>query len=91
MSDIATYAIENCGTHIIIDIHGLPGGINNGTIGERVGGLDWFFNQTALDWSLKAVDAVIDFITSSAHSESFTLEPINEPMDAPTSSDSPLL
>ncbi|KAI0155954.1 endo-beta-1,3-glucanase [Pestalotiopsis sp. NC0098] len=83
LSDIATYAIEQYGMHVVIDIHGLPGGINNGTIGERVGGLDWFYNQTALDWSLKAVDAVIDFIRNSAHPESFTLELINEPMDAP--------
>ncbi|KAI1864096.1 uncharacterized protein JN550_009116 [Neoarthrinium moseri] len=83
LSNIANYAIAKYGMHIIIDLHGLPGGINNGTIGERVGGLDWFYNQTAFDWSLKAVDAVIDFIRKTGHPESFTLEPINEPMDLP--------
>ncbi|KAK7967636.1 glycoside hydrolase [Apiospora aurea] len=69
--------------HVILDLHGLPGGVNNQTIGERVGGLDWWYNETALAWSMKTVEAVLDFIQQSGQPGSFTLEPVNEPMDNP--------
>ncbi|KAK7934736.1 glycoside hydrolase superfamily [Apiospora marii] len=81
--EIATHAITKHGMHVILDLHGLPGGVNNQTIGERVGGLDWWYNETALDWSMKTVDAVLDFIQTSGQPESYTLEPVNEPMDNP--------
>ncbi|VUC30681.1 unnamed protein product [Clonostachys rosea] len=83
IAKIAGYAIARYGMHVILDLHGLPGGINNDTIGERAGGLAWFYNQTAFDWSLKTVDAVVDFIQNSGRPQSFTLQPINEPMDIP--------
>ncbi|KAK8031595.1 hypothetical protein PG990_001329 [Apiospora arundinis] len=83
LQEIASHAIAKHGMHVIIDLHGLPGGVNNQTIGERVGGLDWWYNETALAWSMKTVDAVLDFIQQSGRPESFTLEPVNEPMDKP--------
>ncbi|KAK8065457.1 hypothetical protein PG997_012204 [Apiospora hydei] len=83
LREIASHAITKHGMHVILDLHGLPGGVNNQTIGERVGGLDWWYNETALAWSMKTVDAVLDFIQQSGQPESFTLEPVNEPMDNP--------
>lgn len=67
--------------HTILDLHGLADGINNQTIGERVGGLDWWWNETAPDWSMKTVDAVLGFVQQPG--PSFIPEPINEPMDNP--------
>ncbi|KAJ5382092.1 hypothetical protein N7517_000003 [Penicillium concentricum] len=81
LNDIATYAIEKHGMHIIIDVHALPGGVNGLTIGEAVGHWDWFFNQTHFDYSMRVIDAVISFIQNSGHPESYTLEPLNEPAD----------
>ncbi|KAK8135988.1 glucan 1-3-beta-glucosidase precursor [Apiospora sp. TS-2023a] len=83
IQEIASHAIDNHGMHIILDLHGLPGGVNNMTIGEREGGLDWWYNETALDWSMKTVDAVLDFIQKSGQPQSYTIEPVNEPMDNP--------
>lgn len=81
LSKIATYAIKKHGMHVLIDLHSLPGGINALTIGEATGHLGWFNSTTNLDYSLQAVDKVLDFIVSSGHQNHFTLEPINEPMD----------
>lgn len=81
LSSIANYAINKYGMHIIIDIHSLPGGVNGFPFGEAEGHYGWFNNATALQYSLKAVDAVIAFIQASNSPQSFTLEPINEPVD----------
>lgn len=81
LKKIASYAIAKYGMHIIIDIHGLPGGINGLEIGEAFGRWGWFNNQTNLDYSLKAVDAILHFIQTSGSPQSYTLEPINEPAD----------
>lgn len=81
LSSIASYAINKYNMHIIIDIHSLPGGVNGFPFGEANGHYGWFHNQTALNYSLKAVDAAIAFIQSSSFPQSFTLEPINEPVD----------
>ncbi|KAJ5281861.1 hypothetical protein N7478_007233 [Penicillium angulare] len=78
---IATYAIEKHNMHILVDIHSLPGGTNGLDIGEATGHWGWWWNQTALDWSLRAVDALIDFVQESGHPESYSIEPINEPAD----------
>lgn len=83
ITEIASHAIAKHGMHVILDLHGLPGGVNNQTIDERVGGLDWWYNEKALDWSMKTVDAVLDFIQKSGQPQSYTLEPVNEPMDNP--------
>ncbi|RAH42502.1 putative glucan 1,3-beta-glucosidase precursor [Aspergillus brunneoviolaceus CBS 621.78] len=81
LSEIATYAIEQYGMHVIVDIHGLPGGTNGLTIGEATGHYGWWYNQTNFDYSLQAVDAVIDYIQNSGHPESYSLEPANEAVD----------
>lgn len=83
LNDIATYAIEQHGMHIILDMHGLPGGINGLTIGEADGHWGWFYNQTNFDYSMQAIDAIISFIQNSGHPEAYTLEPMNEPTDNP--------
>ncbi|KAL2859318.1 glycoside hydrolase superfamily [Aspergillus pseudodeflectus] len=41
----------------------------------------WLHNQTPLDYTLDAVDAVLEYIQQSGHPESYTIEPINEPVD----------
>jgi aryl-phospho-beta-D-glucosidase BglC (GH1 family) len=81
LKKIATYAITHHGMHIILDIHGLPGGINGLTIGEAAGHWGWFNNQTNFNYSMQAIDTVIDFIQNSGHPDSYTLEPMNEPAD----------
>ncbi|KAK9853983.1 hypothetical protein MYU51_004613 [Penicillium brevicompactum] len=78
---IAQHAITKHNMHVVIDIHSLPGGTNGLDIGEAVGHWGWYYNSTALDWSLKAVDALVDFVASSPNPWSYTIEPINEPVD----------
>lgn len=78
---IANYAIEKHNMHIIVDIHSLPGGTNGLDIGEAVGHWGWWWNETNLDWSMRAVDALIDFVQTSGHPNAYTIEPINEPAD----------
>ncbi|KAL4883062.1 putative cellulase [Aspergillus karnatakaensis] len=81
LKNIATYAIAKYGMHIIIDVHSLPGGVNGMPFGEAEGHYGWFNNQTALDYSLDAIDAVIDYVQTSGHPGSYTIAPINEPVD----------
>ncbi|KAJ4324198.1 hypothetical protein N0V94_001410 [Neodidymelliopsis sp. IMI 364377] len=83
LKNIATYAISKHKMHIVVDIHSLPGGVNGMGFGEAEGHFEWFNNQTNLDYSLKAVDAAIAFIQNSGSPQSYTLEPINEPVDNP--------
>lgn len=82
---ISDYAIRRHGMHVIVDIHSHPGGVNGMGLGGREGGFGWFNNQTALDYSYRAVDAAIDFIKDSDHPHMFTLQPLNEPVDNPES------
>ncbi|EAW20793.1 putative cellulase [Aspergillus fischeri NRRL 181] len=81
LRNIATYAITRHGMHVIIDVHSLPGGVNGMPFGEASGHYGWFNNQTALDYSLAAIDAVLAYVQSSGHPESYTIAPINEPVD----------
>lgn len=78
---ISDYAIKKHGIHVILDIHSLPGGLNGMGLGEKEGNYGWFQNQTALDYSYKAVDAAIKFIQESDVPQGFSLAPINEPVD----------
>ncbi|KAF2127043.1 glycoside hydrolase family 5 protein [Dothidotthia symphoricarpi CBS 119687] len=78
---IASYAISKYGMHIILDIHSLPGGTNGQGHGEAEGHFSWFNNQTNLDYSLKVVDAALEFIKCSDSPQSYSLAPINEPVD----------
>ncbi|KAL3481820.1 glycoside hydrolase superfamily [Aspergillus californicus] len=81
LKSIATYAITKYGMHVIIDVHSLPGGVNGMPFGEAQGHYGWFNNQTALEFSLEAIDAVIAYVKSSGQPESYTIAPINEPVD----------
>lgn len=83
LKNIATYAITKYNMHIIVDVHGLPGGVNGLTVGEATGHFGWFHNETALDYSYQIMDAVIDYVQSSGYPQSYTIEPINEPADNP--------
>jgi aryl-phospho-beta-D-glucosidase BglC (GH1 family) len=79
---IARYAATKYQMHSIIDIHSLPGGVNGMGLGEKDGNWNWFNNATALDYSLQAVSAALDYIKSSGMPGSFSLAPINEPVDS---------
>lgn len=81
LKKIADYAITQHDMHVILDVHSLPGGINGLPIGEATGNWDWFDNQTALDHSLQAINAVFAFVQNSSAPQSYTIEPINEPAD----------
>jgi aryl-phospho-beta-D-glucosidase BglC (GH1 family) len=81
LKEITAHAIKKHGMHIILDVHGLPGGINGLTIGEASGHWGWFYNETNFNYSMKVVDAVLSFIQESGHPEHFTYEPMNEPAD----------
>ncbi|KAG2414441.1 hypothetical protein HFD88_003632 [Aspergillus terreus] len=81
LRNIATYAITRYRMHVIIDVHSLPGGVNGQPFGEALGHYGWFHNQTALDYSLQAIDAVIAYVQNSGHPESYTIAPINKPVD----------
>lgn len=83
LKNIATYAITKHNMHIIVDVHSLPGGVNGMGFGEAEGHFGWFNNQTALTYSYKAIDAVIAYVQSSGFPQSYTIEPINEPVDSP--------
>jgi aryl-phospho-beta-D-glucosidase BglC (GH1 family) len=78
---ITEHATKKHGMRVVIDLHSLPGGTNGLDIGEKVGNWGWWHNETALEWSLRAVDEVAAFIQSSSSPQSYTLEPINEPAD----------
>ncbi|KAF2195134.1 glycoside hydrolase family 5 protein [Zopfia rhizophila CBS 207.26] len=83
LKNIASYAITKYNMHVIIDIHSLPGGVNGMGFGEAEGHFGWFNNETNLDYSWKAVDGVLKFIQASGQPQSYTIEPINEPVDNP--------
>lgn len=78
---IAQYAITTYNMHIIIGLHSLPGGVNDLNIGEAFGHDAWFFNSTNLDYSFQATAAILQFIQSTGHINSFTIAPINEASD----------
>jgi aryl-phospho-beta-D-glucosidase BglC (GH1 family) len=81
LNSISSYAVSKHSMHIIIDVHSLPGGVNGMPFGEAEGHYGWFNNQTALNYSLQVIDAVISFVQNSGFPQAFTIEPINEPVD----------
>ncbi|KAH7386035.1 putative glucan 1,3-beta-glucosidase precursor [Pyrenochaeta sp. MPI-SDFR-AT-0127] len=82
MKELATYAIERYGMHIVLDLHALPGGVNWLEIGEAHGHGGWFYSEENLQLSYKAVDAVLHYIEYlSGHLESYTIAPVNEAVD----------
>jgi glucan 1,3-beta-glucosidase len=81
LKTITDYAITKYSMHVVIGLHSLPGGVNGLDIGEAFGHDEWFYNATNLDYSFKAVDAVLDFMKNSGHLNAFTIAPINEASD----------
>ena len=81
LQTIATYAITKYDMHVIIDVHSLPGGVNGMAFGEATGHYGWFNNATALAYSYEAIEAVIAYVQGSGFPQSYTIEPINEPVD----------
>lgn len=67
--------------HIILDVHSLPGGVNGRGHGEKTNNFGWFLNETALEYSYMAIDSALDYTQQSKYSESYSLAPINEPVD----------
>ncbi|KAJ9106566.1 hypothetical protein QFC20_004058 [Naganishia adeliensis] len=82
LREVTDYAISTYGMHVIIDLHSLPGGVNSLEIGEAFGHSYWWYNLTNFDYSLQAIDGVLDFIQSSAAPNQFTIAPINEPCES---------
>ncbi|GAB7364615.1 hypothetical protein MBLNU230_g5419t1 [Neophaeotheca triangularis] len=78
LKKITDYAIDKYGMHIILSLHGLPGGINTLPIGEALGRNFWFQNVTNLEYSYTVFDSLLDFVATSGKRESFTLCPGNE-------------
>ncbi|WYZ41211.1 hypothetical protein EsH8_V_000106 [Colletotrichum jinshuiense] len=81
LKTIATYAITKYNMHVIIDVHSLPGGLNGLGIGEKDGNYGWFGNETALDYSYRTIGAVLEYVQSSGFPQSYTIAPLNEPVD----------
>ncbi|PSK35074.1 hypothetical protein B9Z65_1657 [Elsinoe australis] len=81
LRQITNYAIDKYGMHVIVGLHSLPGGVNSLDIGEAFGHGDWFFNATNLDYSLQAIDGILNFIKTSNRMQAFTIAPINEASD----------
>ena len=81
LKEITDYAISKYGMHIIVGLHSLPGGMNNLDIGEAFFHNGWFYNETNLDYSYKALDGIIDFIKASGNLTAWTIAPLNEAGD----------
>lgn len=69
LREITNYAIDRYHMHVILDLHSLPGGVNSLEVGEAFGHDGWFFNVTNLEYSLLAVDSVLQFIQDSCVSK----------------------
>ncbi|KAH0037550.1 glycoside hydrolase family 5 protein, partial [Aureobasidium melanogenum] len=82
MHKIAQYAISRYNMHVVVDLHGLPGGQNGLDNQGRTGQLTWWNNQTAFDLSLELVRRATDDILLQLNSGSYTISLINEPLPA---------
>ncbi|KAH8653879.1 glycoside hydrolase superfamily [Xylariales sp. PMI_506] len=81
LKNITNYATSK-GMHIIIDIHGLPGGQNGFDNSGQSVVLNWWHNETNFNYSLQAVGLATDFILEQPTSTQYTLSVINEPLPA---------
>jgi hypothetical protein len=80
-ANIAQYAISK-GMHVIVDLHGLPGGQNGLDNQGKTGQLEWWNNDANFDASIKLVKLATDWIKLQPNSNQFTLSIINEPLPA---------
>jgi hypothetical protein len=78
-SRIAQYAISK-GMHVVVDLHGLPGGQNGLDNQGKTGQLEWWNNKANFDASIKMVKRATDWILLQPNSRQFTLGLINEPL-----------
>lgn len=81
LSRISQYAISK-GMHVIIDLHGLPGGQNGLDNQGKTGQLTWWNNDKNFDDSIKMVNLATDWIKIQPNNNQFTLSLINEPLPA---------
>jgi glucan 1,3-beta-glucosidase len=81
LQKITSYAIVKYGMRVAIGLHSLPGGVNDLDIGEAYGHDAWFYNSTNLDYSYKAIDAILLFIEASGTPWAFSISAINEASD----------
>jgi aryl-phospho-beta-D-glucosidase BglC (GH1 family) len=81
LARISQYAIRK-GMHVIIDLHGLPGGQNGLDNQGKTGQLTWWNNDKNFDDSIKMVNLATDWIKWQPNSDQFTLSLINEPLPA---------
>ncbi|KAJ4335636.1 hypothetical protein N0V95_008850 [Ascochyta clinopodiicola] len=80
-SNIAQYAISK-GMHVVVDLHGLPGGQNGLDNQGKSRQLEWWHNDANFDASIKLVNLATDWIRLQPNSNQFTLSLINEPLPA---------
>jgi aryl-phospho-beta-D-glucosidase BglC (GH1 family) len=81
LSQIAKYAISK-GMHVIVDLHGLPGGQSGLDNQGKTNQIDWWHNSTHMTQTLELVGLATDFILQQSNSDQFTLSLINEPLPA---------
>jgi aryl-phospho-beta-D-glucosidase BglC (GH1 family) len=79
MSKIADYAIRR-GMHVVLDLHGLPGGQNGLDNQGKTNQLDWWHNEANFAATLKLVGLATDYILRKPNSNQWTLGLINEPI-----------
>ncbi|TIA82671.1 glycoside hydrolase [Aureobasidium pullulans] len=84
LKTICDYAISTYGMRVVIGLHSLPGGVNGLDIGEASGHDAWFYNETNLEYSYKAVSAILSFVEASSYSWAYTLSVLNEASDNPS-------
>lgn len=81
LSRISQYAISK-GMHVIVDLHGLPGGQNGFDNQGKTGQLNWWNNDKNFDLSIQTVNKATDWIKGQRNNNQFTLSLINEPLPA---------
>ncbi|TIA32210.1 glycoside hydrolase [Aureobasidium pullulans] len=84
LKTICDYAISTYGMRVVIGLHSLPGGVNGLDIGEASGHDGWFYNETNLEYSYKAVSAMLSFVEALSYSWAYTLSVLNEASDNPS-------
>ncbi|KAH9897500.1 glycoside hydrolase superfamily [Xylariomycetidae sp. FL2044] len=80
LTRLATYAQETHGMHIVLDLHGLPGGQNGLDNQGKTGELYWWNNQTNFDASVEMVRLATEYVLDQPHPEQWTISLINEPL-----------
>ncbi|KAF4963113.1 hypothetical protein FSARC_8826 [Fusarium sarcochroum] len=80
LAKLANYAIQRKNMHIVLDLHGLPGGQNGLDNQGKIGDLNWWNNQTNFDHSIDLVRLATQFIQRQPRPDQYTLGLVNEPL-----------